>query len=394
MNPGGPETGDTDRGDADRGGTHPGGGVAGGIGPSGGRAAIEARVRRRFRSGPGAVGDAVAALRHLLEQEAPLEPPDRLTRWAEHLARDLVGLGPVESLLSDPDVTDVLVNGSGAVWVERRGRLERTAVALDVPAVQRTIERLVAPLGLRADRAHPVVDARLADGTRVSAVLPPLSVDGPVLAVRRHRAAAVPLEEMAPPAMAAELRRWVRDRRNLVVYGPTGAGKTTLLNALGAELPPGERVVTIEDVAELRLPGDHVVRLEARPGTAEGAGRVAVRDLVRAALRLRPDRIVVGEVRGAEALDMVWALSTGHRGSMSTLHADGAADALRRLEALALTGPDGLPAAAVRAQVAAAVDGLVGVGRGRDGRRTVVALHAVGADGGLRAVGAADTWAA
>jgi pilus assembly protein CpaF len=194
--------------------------------------------------------------------------------------------------------------------------------------------------------------------------------------------------------VVGELRAWVRDRRNLVVYGPTGSGKTTLLNALASELPPGERVVTIEDVAELRLPGDHVVRLEARPGSAEGTGRVDVRDLVRAALRLRPDRIVVGEVRGAEALDMLWALSTGHRGSMSTLHADGPADALRRLEALAMCGPEALPAEAVRAQVAAAVDGLVGVARGADGIRRVAAVHRLGADGRLHTVGGTGPCAA
>jgi pilus assembly protein CpaF len=357
-------------------------------------AAAEARIRRRFRAGTGPVEDAVAVLRRLVEEEAPLIPADRAEEWARRLATDLVGLGPVEALLADPDVTDVLVNGAGPVWIERRGRLERTVVTLDVPAVLRTIERLVAPLGLRADRAHPVVDARLADGTRVSAVLPPLAVDGPVLAVRRHRAALVPLDAFAPPPVVGELRAWVRDRRNLVVYGPTGSGKTTLLNALASELPPGERVVTIEDVAELRLPGDHVVRLEARPGSAEGTGRVDVRDLVRAALRLRPDRIVVGEVRGAEALDMLWALSTGHRGSMSTLHADGPADALRRLEALAMCGPEALPAEAVRAQVAAAVDGLVGVARGADGIRRVAAVHRLGADGRLHTVGGTGPCAA
>lgn len=332
-------------------------------------------VRRRFLSGSGPLGDPIVQLEELLAEEAPLLAAEEAARWARRLAVDLVGLGAIEALLEDPDVSDVLVNGPGPVWVERHGRLERTDRVLDAPAVHRAIERLVAPLGLRADRAHPVVDARLPDGTRVSAVLPPLAVDGPVLAVRRHRRASLPLERFCDPTRAGVLRRWVEQRWNLVVYGATGAGKTTLLNALAAELPAGERVVTIEDVAELRLPGEHVVRLEARPGTAEGTGRVGVRELVRAALRLRPDRIIVGEVRGAEALDMLWALSTGHRGSMSTLHADGPADAVRRLEALALTGTDALPAAAVRAQVCAAVDGLVGVARGADGSRAVVGLH-------------------
>lgn len=276
--------------------------------------AVRAAVRRRFLAGTGPVGDAVAQLSELVLEEAPLLPPAVVEQWARRLATELVGLGPVEALLADEEITDVLVNGPGPVWVERRGRLQRTDVHLGTEEILRAVERLVAPLGLRADRAHPVVDARLADGTRVSVVLPPLAVDGPVLAVRRHRAVAVPLEGCCDGATAAVLRSWLGERRNLVVYGPTGSGKTTLLGALAAELPPGERLVAIEDVAELRLAGDHVVRLEARPGTAEGTGRVAVRELVRAALRLRPDRIVVGEVRGAEALDMLWALSTGHRG--------------------------------------------------------------------------------
>lgn len=340
-------------------------------------------VRRRFLSGRGPLGDPTDQLRRLLSEEAPLLSADEAGRWARRLAVDLVGLGPIEALLEDPEVSDVLVNGPGPVWVERRGRLERTDRVLDAPAVLRAIERLVSPLGLRADRAHPVVDARLPDGTRVSAVLPPLAVDGPVLAVRRHRHAAVELDAFCSPDRAAILRCWLQQRSNIVVYGPTGSGKTTLLNALAAELPPGERIVTIEDVAELRLPGEHVVRLEARPGTTEGTGRAGVRELVRAALRLRPDRIVVGEVRGAEALDMLWALSTGHRGSMSTLHADGPADAVRRLEALALTGVDALPPAAVNAQVCAAVDGLVGVARGDDGSRRVVALHRLAESGAV-----------
>ena len=250
-------------------------------------------------------------------------------------------------------------------------------MVLDRAAIDRAIERLVGPLGLRADRSHPVVDARLADGTRVTAVLPPLAVDGPLVAVRRHRSTVVPLDELAGAGPAAALRARVAERRNVVVYGATGSGKTTLLNALAGLLPADERIVTIEDVAELRLPGDHVVRLEARPGTAEGVGRVAIRDLVRVALRLRPDRIVVGEVRGAEAADMVWAMSTGHRGCMSTVHASTATDALARLEHMAVAAGDGVPMDAVRSQVRAAVHVLVGMARGRDGRRFVATVHDV-----------------
>jgi pilus assembly protein CpaF len=344
-------------------------------------------VRRRFREAPGPVHDAEVTLGELLRDAAPLLAPAVLAATARHLAADLVGLGAVERLLEDPEVTDVLVNGPGVVWVERRGRLESTAVVLDDAAVRRTVERMVAPLGVRADRTHPVVDARLADGTRVAAVLPPLAPGGTVLAVRRHRPRAVAVEELGGPEVGGALRRRLIERRNLVVYGATGAGKTTVVDALLRELPAGERVVVVEDVAELRAAHDHVVRLEARAGTADGVGRVAIRELVRAALRLRPDRIVVGEVRGAEALDMVWALSTGHRGSMSTVHAATPTDALARLDTFALLGDAALPYEAVRAQVRRAVDVLIGVARRPDGTRGVVALHDVADDGELHPFG-------
>ncbi len=334
------------------------------------------RVRRRFARGRTAPVDPVGTVRELLAEEAPLLAADRLHVHAVRLAGELVGLGRLESLLDDPAVTDVLVNGPGPVWVERHGRLERTDLVLDRSQIERAVERLVRPLGRRADRNHPVVDARLEDGTRVAVVLDPLAVDGPVLALRRHRSTVVPLADLAGPFTEALVDR-VRRRRNVVVHGATGAGKTTLLNALGALVPPTERIVTIEDVAELRLPGEHVVRLESRPGTADGVGRVAVRELVRAALRLRPDRLVVGEVRGAEALDMVWALSTGHDGCMSTVHAASATAAMRRLATLSLAAGEPLPLAAVEAQVRSAVHVLVGVGRLGGARRGVRSLHDV-----------------
>jgi pilus assembly protein CpaF len=296
----------------------------------------------------------------------------------------------LEELLGLDGVTDVLVNGPGVVWIERRGRLEPTDVRVDRAQIHRAIERLVAPLGLRADRAHPIVDARRPDGARVSVVLPPLAVDGPLLALRHHGAAAVPLESLAGPEVAAQLRSLLSARRNLVVFGPTGSGKTTLLNALLGELDPWERVVTIEDVAELRLGGEHVVRLESRPGAADGAGRVEIRDLVRAALRLRPDRIVVGEVRGAEALDMVWALSTGHDGGCSTCHARSADDALERLVTMCLSADAKLPAEAVRRQVRDAVDVLIGVGRAPGGGRQVRSVHEVH-PGGTRCAWSSDS---
>lgn len=355
---------------------------------------LAGRVARRFRAGASrlpaaasphddpqqgaATGEAVLAeLARLVRDEAPLLADEEVWSTAGTLAVELVGLGSVQALLDDPNVSDVLVNGPGEVWVERSGRLEPSGVALDRAAVERAIERLVGPLGLQADRTHPVVDARLADGTRVTAVLPPVAVDGPVLAVRRHRRQPVPLIDMAPGAACAALRDRLESRRNIVVFGPTGSGKTTLLASLVAELPPAERIVTVEDVAELQLAGPGVVRLEARPGSADGIGRADVRHLVRAALRLRPDRLVIGEVRGGEAADMVWALNTGHDGSMSTVHAPSAEDALRRITAFAVLGADGAPADVVRGQVNSAVHTLVGVSRRSDGSRRVVSVHDV-----------------
>ncbi len=341
---------------------------------------LERLVRHRFLAEP-TDGDPVDRLRELLLQESPLLADVRAESCARRLAGELVGLGPLQQLLDDPDVTDVLANGPGPVWVERRGCLERTDVVVDARAILGAIERLVAPLGLRADRSSPVLDARLADGTRIAAVLEPLAVDGPLLAVRRHRRRALPLSAFADAAAVELLHELVDRRDNLVVFGPTGAGKTSVVNALAGRVPCHERIVTIEDVAELQLPGDHVVRLEARPGTADGVGRTEVRDLVRAALRLRPDRIVVGEVRGAEAADMVWALSTGHRGGFSTCHAGGPVDALARLETMCLMGEPGVPHAAIRAQVRAAVDALIGVARAEHGARRITAVHRVDADG-------------
>lgn len=346
---------------------------------------VEARVRRRFLEQDPADGpaDAAGVITSLLLDEAPLLSPGELDRRAHRLLAELVGLGPIQSLLDDVEVSDVLVNGPGELWVERRGRLEATGVVLSEADIGRAVERLVGPLGLRADRSNPIVDARLADGTRVSVVMSPLAVDGPILAVRRHRAVRVPLSSFADDSQQAVLGAAVRRRCNIVVFGPTGSGKTTLLNALGALLPSHERVITIEDVAELRLPGAHVVRLEARPGSADGVGRAGIRDLVRAALRLRPDRIVVGEVRGPEALDMIWAISTGHDGSFSTCHASGPLDALRRLETMCLMAEEQLPLVAVREQIHSAIDLLVGVARHDDGTRRVVGLHAVRDDGAL-----------
>ena len=288
-------------------------------------------------------------------------------------------LGPLAGLGADPTVTDLLVNGDGSVWVERGGTLVVTGQRLSRLEVELLLERIVTPLGLRVDRSSPVVDARLPDGSRVTAVVPPVAIDGPCLAVRRFSVAPLPLSAWCAEPVAALLAAAVTAGWNLVVAGGTGAGKTTLLNALAGCAPAAERVVTVEDAAELRLPQPHVLRLEARPANAEGAGEVALRDLVRTALRLRPDRLVVGEVRGGEALDLLQALNTGHAGCLATVHANGPADALRRLETLVLMAGVGLPLGGVRAQLASAVDAVVHLARGPGGARRVTAVAEVGA---------------
>jgi len=314
----------------------------------------------------------------LARREAPLLGDLALEQVVERVQARVSGLGDLEPLLADPAVTEVMVNGAGPVWIERAGSLERTSVVLDTASVFLLIERVVAPLGLRIDRSSPVVDARLPDGSRVNAVVPPLAIDGPCLTIRRFSARAVPLGAMCPPGVAQLLGWAVQARANILVSGGTGAGKTTLLNALAAQIPPQERIVTVEDAAELQLPGEHVVRLESRPPNSEGAGAVSVRDLVRNALRMRPDRIVVGECRGPEALDMLQAMNTGHEGSLSTCHANSPADALRRLETMVLMGAVALPLAAVREQVDASVDLVVHVTRRPGGGRAVIAVAEVG----------------
>ncbi len=318
------------------------------------------------------------ALSRLAPVEAPLAGPSTLTGVVDAL----VGLGPIEALLRDQEVTDVLVNGPEEVWVERRGVLERTDVTFSGPeAIRAAVERVIAPLGLRLDHASPMVEARLPDGSRLHAVIPPAAVPHPVVAIRRFTAAVHTLDDLVRVGTLTDeeadlLSRAVAERRSLLVSGGTGAGKTTLLNILSGLIPPDERVVVVEDASELALRG-HVVRLEANPPNAEGVGEVTLADLVRSALRLRPDRIVVGEVRGPEALDLVAALNTGHDGSMSTVHANSPEEALWRLETLALSGPRRVPAEAVRRQLRAGLDLIVQLRR-RDGQRRVVAIETVG----------------
>lgn len=310
-----------------------------------------------------ALGDtplSVPAVRAEARRALAAESPWRGAMGVDSVIGAVLGLGPLQSMFEDPEVTDILVNGPFEVWQDRGRGLELIDVEFDSEDhLVATVERAIAPLGLRIDRLSPMVDARLPDGSRLHAVLPPAAVGHPLVAVRRFSQRIVHLDGLVAVASATEdevhlLRDAVSSAKTVVVSGGTGTGKTTLLNLLGAQIPPGERVVTIEDAAELSLPG-HVVRLEARPANSEGAGGITIRQLVRSALRLRPDRLIVGEVRGAEALDLVSALNTGHRGSMTTVHANSPEEAMWRLETLALSAGD-TSEAVVRRQLRAAVD--------------------------------------
>ena len=358
----------------------------------------------RLAKGLGTLVDVTRRLaRYLVESDVSLDrasltaaangwlrdqPSDVARGVARRAVDEVIGFGPLEPILLDPLVSDVLVNGGGDVWVEREGVLSRSDIEVPAAVLRVAIERVIAPLGLRLDRASPSVDARLPDGSRLHAAIPPISVDGPILAIRRFTAVVPSLEALVEAdgisAEGAEiLREKVTGRSNLLVGGGTGAGKTTLLNILLGEVPSAERVVTVEDAAELR-PAGHVVRLEARPANTEGAGAIDLSMLVRNALRLRPDRLVIGEVRGAEAFDMVLAMATGHSGSMSTVHAGSADEALWRVETLARSAPRAVADEAVRSQLLAALDVVVQMQRHDRGRR--VGSIAVLEDAHLREV--------
>ena len=322
-------------------------------------------------------------MRELVGDAAAILSEPRREQIVDLILRDTVGLGPLEELLADPEVEEVMVNGHETVYVERRGRIERSDVRFDSERELRdTIERILAPVGRRVDELNPMADARLADGSRVNVVIPPLAVDGPALSVRRFAARrpdpeALTLSGTLTPELRDLLAEAVRSRRSILVSGGTGVGKTTLLNALSAWIGRDERVVTIEDAAELRLRQPHVVRLESRPASVEGRGEVTIRDLLRNALRMRPDRIVIGEVRGPEALDLLTALNTGHEGALSTVHANTPEDALRRIETLALMAGVGLPHEAVREQLARGIGLVVQMARTGDGARRVIEVAEV-----------------
>jgi len=318
-----------------------------------------------------------------LAEEESLTPPIR-RELAESMLAEILGFGPIQPLLDDPEVSEIMINGTDQVYVERSGRLRLSEVRfLSERQLRQLIDKIVMPLGRRIDEANPMVDARLPDGSRVNAIIPPLSLVGPVVTIRKFSRDPLQVADLIrfgtlTPAMAEFIEACVRARLNILVSGGTGSGKTTTLNVLSSFIPADERIVTIEDAAELQLRQEHVVSLETRPANVEGRGEVSVRQLVRNALRMRPDRIVVGEVRTGEALDMLQAMNTGHDGSLTTAHANSPRDALSRLETMALMAGMELPIRAVREQVSSALDVIIHQARLRDGRRVLTHITEVG----------------
>jgi pilus assembly protein CpaF len=320
---------------------------------------------------------------NMIAQEGiPLSRPER-DRLVVEIQNETMGLGPLEPLLADTEISDIMVNGPHGVFVERHGKIEKTDVTFkDNEHLMSVIERIVSKVGRRVDEASPMVDARLADGSRVNVIIPPLAIDGPSLSIRRFGVKPLMMENLLAnnsltAEMAAAFEAMVKARMNILVSGGTGAGKTTFLNVLSSAIPDDERIITVEDAAELILQQEHTVRLETRPPNIEGKGAVTQRDLVRNALRMRPDRIIVGEVRGGEALDMLQAMNTGHDGSISTIHANAPRDALSRIETMVLMAGFDLPAKAIREQIASALNVILQLSRMSDGTRKVVTVSEV-----------------
>ncbi len=346
-----------------------------------GRDGVVDRICQHLASSPDATpGEArtraVASARTML----PLATADEIAGIVALAVARVHGLGPLQPLLADPSINEVMVNAGGDVWVERAGTTIR-AGRLDTDVTSRLIERILAPTGRRIDRLSPVVDARLPDGSRVCAVVEPIAIDGPCFSIRRFAIHRRRIDEFASPAVCELLRSAVERRCNIVISGSTSSGKTSALNALAAFVAPGERIITLEDTAELRLDAPHVLRLETRPASVDGIAAVTMTDLVRTSLRLRPDRLVLGEIRGGEVVDLLQALNTGHRGSLATVHANSAADALRRIETLVVQHAPSWPLPAVREHVRSSLDLVVHVDRHADGGRQVShVLELAGAD--------------
>lgn len=329
-----------------------------------------------------------ATIRQLLARERVALSASERDSVVLEISQELFGLGPLEPLLADPAVSDILVNGASQVYVERAGRLERTTVRFDDDAhLARIIDRIVSRVGRRVDESSPMVDARLSDGSRVNAIIAPLSLQGPVLSIRRFGKDPITEDKMlgfrtATVAMFDLLKAAVAGKLNVLISGGTGSGKTTLLNVMSGYIPNNERVLTIEDAAELQLKQEHVIRLETRPANVEGEGAIKQRQLVINALRMRPDRIIVGEVRGEEALDMLQAMNTGHEGSLTTIHANNARDAMTRLETMVSMANLNIPDHAIRQQIASAIDLIVQVSRLPDGSRKIMLItEVVGMEG-------------
>ena len=341
-------------------------------------------VERRRTGGPGVRTETIdQAIRSAVDEVASVLSAETRESLVERIEREATGLGPLEELLQDPEVEEVMVNGNERVYVERAGRIEEVPVSFaDDDQLRNTIERILAPLGRRVDELSPMADARLPDGSRVNVVIPPLAVDGPAVSIRRFSIERPGPEDLIAMGtltddQAETLRLAIADHRSVLISGGTGSGKTTLLNALAKFIDPAERIVTIEDAAELNLGQPHVVRLESRPPSIEGRGEVTIRDLLRNALRMRPDRILIGEVRGPEALDLLTALNTGHDGALSTVHASSAEDALGRLEVLTLMAGIGLPLDVIGRQLRRGIDLVVHLARQEDGSRRVVSVDRI-----------------
>lgn len=324
----------------------------------------------------------------MINEEKVIITSDHTEQIIQQIINESVGYGPLESLLRDESITEIMVNGADNIFIERRGKLEKTNVRFkDDNHVRHIIDRIIAPLGRRIDESSPMVDARLQDGSRVNAVIPPISVDGPSISIRKFKKDPFHLQDLQnfgsfSEEMAQFLQAAVQAKTNILVSGGTGSGKTTLLNVLSDSIPPGERIVTIEDMAELRFTYDNLIRLEARPPNMEGKGEVTIRHLVKNALRMRPDRIIVGEVRGSEAIDMLQAMNTGHEGSLTTIHANSPKDAVGRLESMVIMSGLPLTVDVIRGYFVGALDLIVQTSRFSDGKRRIVNISEIAEEDG------------